>query len=158
MLVSTETHMTDRRNAVVGWLSEAWRSVPVWTDQWAECIQLWILTWRHTHTLRRCRGSECVFLLRQRVQHLVEQLQRSVQVNLQPAGGVFDALPWVITPPTFNEAETHDTQPAQVVHPQTCSWAHTCPIHINNTGQGKSRLLFWNLTSRSYLILNMDLD
>lgn len=68
--------------------------------------------------------SKRVFSWRQRMQHLVQQLQRSVQVNLQPAGGVLDALPRVITPPTFNEAQTHDTQPAQVVHAQTCRRAH----------------------------------
>ena len=54
------------------------------------------------------------------MQHLVEKLQRPVQVNLQPAGGVFDALSRVVTAPTFNEAQTHDTQPTQVVHTQTC--------------------------------------
>lgn len=56
---------------------------------------------------------------RQHVQHLVEQLQRSVQVHLQPAGGVLDALPWVVTPPPFDEAQPHDAQPAEVVHAQT---------------------------------------
>lgn len=69
--------------------------------------------------------SERVLSRRQRVQHLVEQLQRSVQVNLQPAGGVLDALSGVVAPPTFDEAQTHDTQPAQVVHPQTCRRTHT---------------------------------
>ncbi len=78
---------------------------------------------KHTHTCRSV--SQWVFSWRQCVQHLVEQLQRSVQVNLQPAGGVLDALTRVIAPPTFNEAQTHNTQPAQVVHTQTCCWTHT---------------------------------
>lgn len=64
--------------------------------------------------------SEGVVSWRQRVQHLVKQLQRSVQVDLQPAGGVLDALTRVITAPSLNKAQTHNTEPSQVVHAQTC--------------------------------------
>lgn len=80
--------------------------------------------------------SDRVFPRRQRVQHLVEQLQRAVQVDLQPAGGVFDAGPWVVAPPTFNKAQSHDAQPAQVIHTQTCSQAHTC-------GRKQTHLYTW---------------
>lgn len=59
------------------------------------------------------------------MQHLVQELQRSVQVDLQPAGGVLDALTGVITAPTFNKAQTHNTHPAQVVHAQTRCRAQT---------------------------------
>lgn len=76
-------------------------------------------THTHIHTHTSAAVSQCVFSRWQHVQHLVQQLQRSVQVDLQPAGGVLDALTRVITAPTFNKAQTHDAQPAQVVHSQT---------------------------------------
>ena len=99
---------------------------------WAK-LHLSTRTHTHTHTHSCCSGSHCVFSWRQRVQHLVKQLQCPVQVNLQPAGGVLDALTGVITPPTFNKAQTHDTQPAQVVHAQTCGWTHTWRKTGNHT-------------------------
>lgn len=61
----------------------------------------------------------CEFPWRQCVQHLVQQLQCTVQMHLQPARGVLDALSGVIAAPTFHKAEPHDAQPAQVVHAQT---------------------------------------
>ncbi|KAF3834453.1 hypothetical protein F7725_025657 [Dissostichus mawsoni] len=60
------------------------------------------------------------------VQHLVQQLQSAVQVDLHPAGGVFDALPGVVGPPTLYEAESQDTQTPQVVHPDPRGCRQTC--------------------------------
>lgn len=50
------------------------------------------------------------------VQHLVQQLQGPVQVDLDPAWGLLDALPRVIGAPAFHKAHAQDAQPAQVIH------------------------------------------
>lgn len=56
-----------------------------------------------------------------RVEHLVQQLQCPVQVHLHPAGGVLDALPGIVRPPTLHETQPQDTEASQVVHSDTCS-------------------------------------
>ena len=50
------------------------------------------------------------------VLHLVQQLQGPVQVDLDPARGLLDALPGVVGPPALDEAHAQDAQAPQVVH------------------------------------------
>lgn len=50
------------------------------------------------------------------VQHLVQELQSPVQVDLDPAWCLLNALSWVIGTPTFHKAHAQDAQPAQVIH------------------------------------------
>lgn len=49
------------------------------------------------------------------VQDLVQELQGSVQVDLDPAGGLLDALAGVVRPPALDEAHPEDAQPPEVV-------------------------------------------
>ena len=51
------------------------------------------------------------------VEHLVQELQSAVQVDLHPAGGVLDALPRVVGAPALHEAQPQDAQTPEVVHP-----------------------------------------
>ena len=59
------------------------------------------------------------------VQHLVQQLQGPVEVDLDPAGRLLDALSGVVWPPALHKAHPQDAQPAQVVHsyPRRCRQA-----------------------------------
>lgn len=50
------------------------------------------------------------------VQHLVQQLQRPVQVHFNPARRLLDGLSRVVRAPALDEAEAEDAEPAQVVH------------------------------------------
>lgn len=50
------------------------------------------------------------------VQHLIQELQGPVQVDLDPAWCLLNALPWVIGTPAFHEAHAQDAQPAQIIH------------------------------------------
>ena len=54
------------------------------------------------------------------VQHLVQQLQGPVQVDLDPARGLLDALPWVVGAPALYKAHPEDAEAPQVVHPDPC--------------------------------------
>lgn len=47
-------------------------------------------------------------------------------MDLNPAGCLFDALPWVVRPPALHEAHSQDAQPAQVINPNACSSRQTC--------------------------------
>lgn len=47
-------------------------------------------------------------------------------MDLNPAGCLFDALPWVVGPPALHEAHSQDAQPAQVINPNACSSRQTC--------------------------------
>lgn len=55
------------------------------------------------------------------VQDFVQELQGSVQVDLDPAWRFLDALARVIGPPALDEAHPQDAQPAQVVNPDAGS-------------------------------------
>ncbi len=65
------------------------------------------------------------------VQHLVQQLQRPVQMHLHPAGGVLDALPGVVRTPALHEAQAQDAQPPEIIHTNPCccreAWKQTFP-------------------------------
>lgn len=50
------------------------------------------------------------------VQHLIQELQSSVQVDLDPAGRLLDALPRVVGSPAFHKAHAQDAQPTEVIH------------------------------------------
>lgn len=54
------------------------------------------------------------------VEHLVQQLQGAVQVDLDPAGRLFNALPWVVRAPALHKAHAQDAQASQVVHTDSC--------------------------------------
>lgn len=58
--------------------------------------------------LRVCDGH--------RVQNLVQQLQRSVQMDLDPAGGLLDALAGVVGSPALDKTHPEDAQPTEVVN------------------------------------------
>lgn len=60
------------------------------------------------------------------VQDLVQQLQSSVQVDLDPARRLLDALPGVVGPPALHEAHPQDAQPAKVVHADAGGGRQTC--------------------------------
>lgn len=47
---------------------------------------------------------------------LIQQLQRAVQMHLDPTRRVFDALPRVVRPPPLHEAQPEDAQPPQIIH------------------------------------------
>lgn len=67
------------------------------------------------------------------VQHLIQKLQGTVQVDLHPAGSVFDALTGVVRPPAFHEAEPQDTESPQVIDANACCCRETCQW----TGRGR---------------------
>lgn len=50
------------------------------------------------------------------MQHLVQQLQGAVQVDLDPARRLLDALPRVVGPPALDKAHPQDAQAPQVIH------------------------------------------
>lgn len=54
------------------------------------------------------------------VENFVQQLQGAVQVDLDPAGRLFDALPWVVRAPALHKAHAQDAQAPQVVHTNAC--------------------------------------
>lgn len=60
------------------------------------------------------------------VQHLVQQLQGPVQVDLDPARRLLDALPGVVGPPALHEAHPQDAQAPQVVHADARGRRQTC--------------------------------
>ena len=60
------------------------------------------------------------------LQHLVQQLQRPVQLNLDPARRLLDALARVVGPPSLDEAEPEDAEAAQVVHPDARCCRQPC--------------------------------
>lgn len=60
------------------------------------------------------------------VQDLVQQLQSPVQVDLDPARRLLDALPGVVGPPALHEAHPQDAQAAQVVHADARRRRQTC--------------------------------
>lgn len=60
------------------------------------------------------------------VQDLVQQLQSPVQVDLDPARRLLDALPGVVGPPALHEAHPQDAQAAQVVHADARGGRQTC--------------------------------
>lgn len=60
------------------------------------------------------------------VQHLIQQLQSAVEVDLDPAGRLLDALPRVVRPPALDEAHAQDAKPAQVVHADARRRRQTC--------------------------------
>lgn len=71
---------------------------------------------------------------RHRVQHLIQKLQSAVQVDFHPAGGVFNALTWVVGPPAFHKAEPQDAEPPQVIHADPCCCRQTdCRCDSSNT-------------------------
>lgn len=73
------------------------------------------------------------------VQDLVQQLQSPVQVDLDPARRLLDALPGVVGPPPLHKAEPQDAQAPQVVHAdarrcrQTCKAAERRGRHTRRT-------------------------
>ena len=53
------------------------------------------------------------------MKHLVKELEGSMEMDLDPARGLLDALSGVIRAPPFDEAHTQDAQPTQVVYANT---------------------------------------
>lgn len=81
-------------------------------------LEFWIWSWSSVSRPWVCQ--------RHSVQHLIQKLQSTVQVNLHPAGCVFDALPGVVGPPPLHEAEPQDTQAPQVINTNPCCCRQTC--------------------------------
>lgn len=61
-----------------------------------------------------------------RVQHLVEQLQRSVQVHLDPARCVLDRVARIVGTPALDEAQTQNAQAPQIVDANAGGRGQTC--------------------------------
>lgn len=61
-----------------------------------------LLVWRSVQGLRVGDGHG--------VKHLIQQLQGTMQVDLDPAGCLLDTLPWVVGAPAFDEAHAQDAQ------------------------------------------------
>lgn len=104
------------------------RPVSVW---WVLAVYCWLsVSWS-----RVCQWHS--------VQHLVQQLQRTVQMHLHPAGGVLDALPRIVRTPALHEAQAQDAQPPEIIHTNPCccreadcrsdstntSWSWNIPCH-----------------------------
>lgn len=51
-----------------------------------------------------------------RVQDFIQELQGTVQVDLNPAGRVLDALPGVVRPPALHKAQPQDAKAPEVIH------------------------------------------
>lgn len=92
------------------------------------CVCVWVINRIQivicTHSsVSRPRVSQ-----RHSVQHLIQKLQSTVQMDLHPTWRVFDTLPWVVWPPALHKAETQDAQSPEVVHANPCccwqTWNH----------------------------------
>ena len=60
------------------------------------------------------------------MQHFIQKLQSTVQVDFHPAGSVLDALPRVVWPPALDEAQPQDTQPPEIIDTDSCCRRKTC--------------------------------
>lgn len=71
------------------------------------------------------------------VEDLVQQLQGSVQVDLDPTRRLLDALPGVVGPPALHEAHPQDAQAPQVVDADARGGGQTCEVGVGGwKGQG----------------------
>jgi len=59
-----------------------------------------------------------------RLQHLVKNLQGPVEVDLNPARGLFDRFPVVVRPPAFYKRHPKDARSPEVIDPDTGGRAH----------------------------------
>ena len=56
-----------------------------------------------------------------REQQLVEQLQRAVELHLNPAGRLLYGAPRVVGAPALHERETQHTEASELVHAESAS-------------------------------------
>lgn len=60
------------------------------------------------------------------MQHLIEQLQCTMQMHLNPAGRLLDRLSRVIRSPALDKAQSQYAQATQIVHTDASGSCDTC--------------------------------
>jgi hypothetical protein len=60
------------------------------------------------------------------VQDFVEELKGTMQMNFNPARGVFDRLAWVIGSPALDETQPKDAQSSKVINSDTSGCRKVC--------------------------------